>query len=143
MPVFLKNVLDEAVNINFIKFWPLSTSLFDETESAQKAQRALLLLTKEGCCSPGKSTCATIWVKSWAQTSLVVQWLRLHLANARRLGSISGPGTRIPHGQKVFLKRKAELTAFLVECHFLKGFPDSSVGKKSTCNAGDPRQFSY
>ena len=30
-------------------------------------------------------------------TSLVVQWLRLHVPNARSMGSIPGWGTKIPH----------------------------------------------
>ena len=38
-------------------------------------------------------------------TSVVVQWLRLHAANAGDLGSIPGQGTKIPHaaqcGQKI------------------------------------------
>ena len=29
--------------------------------------------------------------------SLVVQWLRLHMPNAKGAGSIPGPGTNIPH----------------------------------------------
>ena len=43
-------------------------------------------------------------------TSLVVQWLRLHAANAGGTGSIPGGGTKIPHaawcGQKVKKKKK-------------------------------------
>ena len=30
------------------------------------------------------------------------------------------------------------LLFFLLSCLFISGFPDSSVGKESTCNAGDP-----
>ena len=32
---------------------------------------------------------------SW--TSLTVQWLRVHAPNVGGMGSISGPGTKIPH----------------------------------------------
>ena len=28
--------------------------------------------------------------------------------------------------------------SFLIPSHFQKGFPDSSVGKESACNVGDP-----
>ena len=31
------------------------------------------------------------------QTSLVGQWLRLHVANAGEVGSIPGQGPKIPH----------------------------------------------
>ena len=31
------------------------------------------------------------------QTSLVGQWLRLHIANAGEVGSIPGQGPKIPH----------------------------------------------
>ena len=47
----------------------------------------------------------------------MVQWLRLYLANARRSGSISGPGTRIPHAilawPKDFLKKAKEIAGNL------------------------------
>ena len=35
--------------------------------------------------------------KSWARTSLVVQWLRLHASTAGGVGWILGWGTKIPH----------------------------------------------
>ena len=35
--------------------------------------------------------------KAAIETSLVVQWLRLHAPNAGGLGSIPGQGTKIPH----------------------------------------------
>ena len=34
-------------------------------------------------------------------TSLVVQWLRLCVANARGVDSIPGRGTKIPHAKKI------------------------------------------
>ena len=37
-----------------------------------------------------------------------------------------------PHGRELIL-------VFLLATSPKKGFPDSSVGKESTCNAGDPR----
>ena len=43
-------------------------------------------------------------------TSLVIQWFRLHAASARGEGSLSGEGTKIPHGlwhdQKIKKKKK-------------------------------------
>ena len=35
---------------------------------------------------------------NWAETSLVVQWLRLHACSAGGVGLIPGQRTKIPHG---------------------------------------------
>ena len=39
-------------------------------------------------------------------TSLVAQWLRLHVSTAGGLDSIPGQGTKIPHALQVWPKKK-------------------------------------
>lgn len=53
-----QNALYEAVKIiKFIKFWPLSTSLFNILyDKVGNRHKALLLRIEVGCLSPGKST---------------------------------------------------------------------------------------
>ena len=43
-------------------------------------------------------------------------------------------------GKRLNTRRYPRLLTLRVGCFFLgdEGFPDSSVGKESTCNAGDP-----
>ena len=60
------------------------------------------------------------------KTSLVVQWLRLHAANAGSMGLIPSQGTKIPHamwcGQKIFQKGKAaEVSLSLGEVRTAEG----------------------
>ena len=42
-------------------------------------------------------------------TSLVAQWLRLHVSTAGGLDSIPGQGTKIPHALQVWPKKKKEI----------------------------------
>lgn len=68
-PGSLENVLDEAVKIiKLIKFWPLSTSLFnilyDKMGSTYQAQKALQLRPGVGCLSPGSSAWTIVWAES-------------------------------------------------------------------------------
>ena len=39
-------------------------------------------------------------------TSLVVQWLRLHVSNVGGMGSIPGQGTKIPHAEHGTAEKK-------------------------------------
>ena len=45
------------------------------------------------------------WLTCW-ETSLVVQWLRLHASTAGGTGSIPGQGTKIPHATQSSQKKK-------------------------------------
>ena len=42
----------------------------------------------------------------YAETSLLVQWLRLYTSNAEAVGSIPGQETKIPHAALVWPKKK-------------------------------------
>ena len=42
----------------------------------------------------------------YAETSLLVQWLRLYISNAEAVGSIPGQGTKIPHAAWCGKKKK-------------------------------------
>ena len=48
-----------------------------------------------------------VFLKAVKQTSLAVQWLRLHTCNAGREGLIPGQGTNIPHAMqpKKYIKK--------------------------------------
>ena len=37
------------------------------------------------------------YLKHYVGTSLAIQWLRLHVPTVGGMGSIPGPGTKIPH----------------------------------------------
>ena len=52
--------------------------------------------------------------KATKQSSLVVQWLRLHGPNAGGTGSIPGWGTKIPYATQRGLKKKKEATKKLL-----------------------------
>ena len=70
-----------------------------------------------------------VWgMKAERRTSLVVQWLGLHVSTAEGLRLISGKGTKI---SQVVKCGQNKYTLFL-------GFPCGSAGKESACNAGDP-----
>ena len=60
-------------------------------------------------------------VSRTAQSSLVVQWLRLHISNAGAVGLIPGWGTNIPpasqHKQK---KKKSYKEIQLKNAHYIK-----------------------
>ena len=45
---------------------------------------------------------------NWVETSLVVQWLRLHTSSAGGVGLIPGQRTKIPHGCGNQKKKKKE-----------------------------------
>ena len=44
----------------------------------------------------------------WLGTSLMVQWLRLHIPNAGDMGSIPGPVSKIPHATQQSPKNKKQ-----------------------------------
>ena len=58
-------------------------------------------------------------LKIFGETSLAVQWLRLHAPNAQGIGSIPGWGTKIPHavlcGQKKKKKRIKIFGYYIIE----------------------------
>ena len=49
---------------------------------------------------------------------LVVQWLRLHVSNARGLSSIPGWGTKISHAMRVAEKKRCEINGELDGAEF-------------------------
>ena len=76
-------------------------------------------------------------------TSLVVQWLRLHVSNAGDMGSILGQGTRIPHLSWCAKKRRAwgkgqELPSPLQGSHPPQNFTCSPIWKLS-----EPHLFGF
>ena len=85
--------------------------------------------------------------KEWTiGSSLAVQWLRLYVSNAGGVGWSPDEGSKIPHVQPP--PQKKEWTIDIcsnigksrnITVSYAKwGLPGSSVGKESTCNAGDP-----
>ena len=48
-----------------------------------------------------------------AETSLVVQWLRLHASNVGGVGSTSGQRTKIPHAWIKKKKKKSNMQSYL------------------------------
>ena len=64
--------------------------------------------------------------------SLAVRCLELCAFTAERIGSISGQGTKISQ------VGWSECVCVCVCLCVFKGFLGGSVGKESTCNAGDP-----
>ena len=68
--------------------------------------------------------------------SLAVQCLELCAFTAERIGSISGQGTKI--SQVGWSECVCVCVCVCVCLCVFKGFLGGSVGKESTCNAGDP-----
>ena len=62
-------------------------------------------------------------------TSLAVQWLRIHASTTGELGLAPGRGPTTCRAQPK--KEEKKPTIFF-------NSPHNSVGKESTCNAGDP-----
>ena len=75
-------------------------------------------------------------------TSLVVQWLRLHVSNAGDVGSILGQGTRIPHlawcAKKKAWGKGQELPSPLQGGHSPRNFICSPIWKLS-----EPHPFGF
>ena len=51
----------------------------------------------------------------YAETSLLVQWLRLYTSNAEAVGSIPGQETKIPHAAWCGQKKKKKTPLIAVE----------------------------
>ena len=91
------------------------------------------------CIGRRNSLPLSLHLKYIHRTSLAVQWLRLHAANAGGVGLIPGRGPKIPHaalcGQKILKKQTAihviPLTAIFGDC-----FPPE---RKPTCLLELPR----
>ena len=75
--------------------------------------------------------CLQAFSNALLETSLVVQWLRLHTPSARSLGLITHQG---PAYRMVWPKNEMLMLFYILE----PAFPGSSAGKESACNAGDP-----
>ena len=79
-------------------------------------------------------------LKALVGTSLLVQWLRLHISNARGPGSIPGEGTRLhmPQLRVCMPQRRSKIQRATTKTGHSQINKFSSAGKESTCNVGDP-----
>ena len=75
--------------------------------------------------------CLQAFANALLETSLVVQWVRLHTPSARSMGLITCEG---PAYRMIRSKNEILMLFYTLEQAFL----GSSAGKESPCNAGDP-----
>ena len=64
--------------------------------------------------------------------------LRFHKASQETANSVTHPSAASPTHLLFHSQTTNSYTSIPTKLCFWKGFPDSSVGKESTCNAGDP-----